>query len=85
MLDGGGVPISRNPSAVPFTGLRADGLVSHLVLTGILWDPSQPVAIINGEMLRIGDSVGGYRVLHITQDQVSLTDGHDTLMLTFAP
>lgn len=69
----------------PFTGLRADGVVSQLTLSGILWDQAQPVAIINGEMRHIGDSFEGYHVTEIQQDRVVLTDGQHSVTLTLAP
>jgi hypothetical protein len=66
----------------PFTGGSAGGEVSGFDLSGILWDPSQPIAIINGQMLRVGEELEGYRVLAITQDTVSLSDGGQPLNLT---
>ena len=65
----------------PFTGGSAGSEVSGFDLSGILWDPSQPIAIINGQMLRVGDEVEGYRVTAITQDTVSISDGGQVLKL----
>ena len=66
----------------PFTGGDAGAEVSGFDLSGILWDATQPIAIINGQMLRIGDALEGYRVTQIAQDSVSLSDGSQTLTLT---
>lgn len=66
----------------PFTGGNAGAEVSGFDLSGILWDATQPIAIINGQMLRIGDALEGYRVTQIAQDAVSLSDGSQTLTLT---
>jgi hypothetical protein len=61
------------------------GLMSGYVLSGILWDATAPIAIINGEMLRAGDRLDGYRVTKIEQDRVTITDGDQTLQLQIAP
>ena len=68
----------------PFTSLGT-GQLSDLALSGILWDATQPLAIINGTMVHTGQEVDGYRVVAITQDQVSLTDGSETVQLHLAP
>ena len=65
----------------PFTGGSAGGEVSGFDLSGILWDASQPIAIINGQMLRVGDEVEGYRILEITRDRVTMSDGSEPLNL----
>ena len=65
----------------PFTGGSVGSEVSGFDLSGILWDPSQPIAIVNGQMLRVGDELEGYRVTAITQDTVSISDGGQVLHL----
>ena len=65
----------------PFTGGSTGAEVSGFDLAGILWDATQPIAMINGQMLRVGDELEGYRVTQISQDSVSLTDGSQTLTL----
>ena len=55
-----------------------------LALTGILWDANQPMAIINGRTLSVGQELDGYRVTSISPDHVSLTDGNHTLELSIA-
>jgi hypothetical protein len=50
-------------------------------LSGILWDPQKPIAIINGSLVRIGEELSGYRVVAISHDRVSLIkDGHTLLL-----
>jgi hypothetical protein len=44
-------------------------------LNGIVWDKTSPMAIINDEIVKIGDSVGGKIVVDIKQDRVILNDG----------
>ena len=68
----------------PFTRGRT-GAVGGFALSGILWDTQQPIAIINGQMLRVGEELDGYRVAEIGQDHVSLTDGTHTYQLLIAP
>lgn len=69
----------------PFTRGGAGGDVSGLTLVGILWDAHAPVAMINDQMLHVGDAVSGYTVLEIAQDRVTLSDGTDTFQLTITP
>lgn len=69
----------------PFARGAGAGQISGLNLSGILWDASAPIAIINGQMLRVGEELEGYRVTEITQDRVLLTDGAHTVSLHIAP
>ena len=68
----------------PFTRGRSVA-VGGFTLSGILWDAQQPIAIINGQMLQVGEELDGYRVAEIAQDRVSLTDGTHTYQLLIAP
>ena len=65
----------------PFTGGAAGAEVSGFDLSGILWDATQPIAVINGQMLRVGDELESYKVTQIAQDSVLLSDGSQTLTL----
>jgi len=69
----------------PFTRGAALGELSGLELSGILWDPGAPLAVINGQMVGVGQDVDGYQVVDISPDRVSLTDGTQTFQLTIAP
>ncbi len=68
----------------PFTGGSAGAEVSGFDLSGILWDTTQPIAVINGQMLRVGDELEGYKVTQIAQDSVSLFDGSQTVTLVIS-
>ena len=68
----------------PFLRGGTEG-TSGLVLSGILWDANAPIAILNGQMLHVGDELEGYRIVYITPDHVAVTDGTDTLQLQIAP
>ena len=65
----------------PFTLGATKGERGALQLSGILWDANAPIAVINGQMVRPGEEVAGYRVVHISQDDVSLTNGANTIHL----
>ena len=69
----------------PFTRSAGAGQASGLSLSGILWDASAPIAIINGQMRHVGEEFDGYRIVEIVQDRVSVTDGTQTFQLTLAP
>ncbi|GEM_PF-1792198 len=66
----------------PFVSGSLSGEASGLELSGILWDPAQPMAIINGQMVHPGEECEGYRVVEITPETVTLTDGTETFHLT---
>ena len=63
----------------------AEGAAGVLALTGILWDPAKPLAIINGNTVGIGDSLEGFQVTSILQNRVTVTDGNGTLELQVNP
>lgn len=46
-----------------------------LTLEGIIWDETNPQAIINNEIVTIGDKINGLEVVEIKKDEVTLTDG----------
>lgn len=69
----------------PFRSGGGGGPTGGFTLSGILWDANAPIAIINGQMLRSGETIDGYRVTQIGQDRVSLTDGEQSVQLLIAP
>ena len=69
----------------PFTQGASAGEGSGLALSGILWDPTHPMAIINGTTVHVGDEFEGYRILDIALDHVSVSDGTDTFQLLIVP
>lgn len=52
-----------------------------LRLAGITWSPSNPLAMVNGQMLRPGDVIEGFEVVQIGQTAVELSDGRQTIVL----
>jgi len=58
---------------------------SGFALTGILWDKIKPLAIIDGEVVKKGDQLGGKTVEDIRQDMVILNDGQEFLEIKLEP
>jgi hypothetical protein len=52
-----------------------------LILSGIIWDKEEPMAIINGEILKIGDNINANLIIDIKQDRVILNDGTNNFEL----
>ena len=43
-----------------------------LVLKGIAWDKTEPLALINGQVVKEGNTIGGARILKIDFDRVTV-------------
>jgi len=69
-------PFSSGPA------VSAPATLSDMVLTGILWDDSAPLAMINDNLVGAGDKIGGYTAVEIKKDKVVLTDGEQNYTLT---
>ena len=48
--------------------------VRGLLLDGIVWDAQNPLAMINNQVLAVGDSVGRSRITRITKTEVFLEE-----------
>jgi len=61
----------------PFSGKIYSGESSgaKLKLSGILWDAKNPQVIIDGDMMKVGDTIGKYRIIKIEQNKVIVNDG----------
>ncbi|MFA6358223.1 MAG: hypothetical protein WCY09_06125 [Candidatus Omnitrophota bacterium] len=62
----------------PFTAapiVIKKNMQSGVALTGILWDKNKPLAIIDGEVVKIGQRVGDKTLIEIKRDRVILSDG----------
>ena len=68
----------------PFIRGGTLGSMSGLVLSGILWDATQPLAVVNGQTVRVGQELDGYQITEISHDRVSVTDGTETFQLRIA-
>lgn len=72
----------------PFTAspiVSENSLSSGTSLTGILWDPLKPLAIIDGNVVREGERVGGKTIMDIKRDRVILSDGEVLSELKLEP
>jgi len=54
---------------------------SRFKLSGIMYDPQDPRALVNNTVVKVGDYVDGAEVVAITQDNVELSAGGETVML----
>ena len=69
----------------PFMRSTTANQINGLNLSGILWNAATPLAIINGQTLRVGEECDGYRVVDITPSYVAVTDDTQTFQLQIAP
>ena len=60
-------------------------LFTDLSLTGIIWDKKKPLAVINGKMLGIGDTIKGAKVRKIHKESVLLRKHGTNYTLEFEP
>ncbi len=67
----------REPDRPPPTADNPEGMV----LSGILWDPESPTAVVENQVVGPGESVGPWRVVEIQKDRVILSDGSSTRTL----
>lgn len=51
------------------------------ILEGIIWDEKNPLAFINGKIVRVGKKIGGYEVVEIKVGRVKLQKGDEILEL----
>jgi len=64
----------RDPFVVPIKTKEKSLPVQppKLVLKGIAWDKTEPLALINGQVVKEGDTIGGARILKIDFDGVAV-------------
>ena len=70
----------------PFCGKRygeqeVEEEIVDLAVSGIIWDEVRPQAIINGQILAEGDSIGGFSIEKIEKQKVILSDGKKRIEL----
>ncbi|MEJ2745576.1 MAG: hypothetical protein P8123_07835 [bacterium] len=51
---------------------RKESAPPPLRLSGVLWDESKPLAILNGKPLTVGEEIGGAKVIRINPDGVKV-------------
>lgn len=81
--------LSQKPGSVTPTK-RSQGVIQKipknaeqrgLTLSGIIFDPQDPSAYINGKRIRVGGTIGGAQVLQITPDRVVLSRDGEKFVL----
>jgi len=63
----------RNPFSE--SEVSSAGAFSNLRLSGIVWDPEDPQAVINERIVRVGHEIGGSQVVAIKETSVILKEG----------
>lgn len=66
------LPLERNPFEKGNAGPKDPR--AGLALEGVMWDDTQPIAIINQEFLSVGELAGPFKVVKIFRDKVTLQD-----------
>jgi hypothetical protein len=60
----------------------ADLSVDDLSLEGVVLDPKgNSVAVINGKIVKVGDSIGAFQIANIENDQVAVRRAEESFML----
>ena len=54
----------------------------NMWLSGIIWDPENPIVMIDGLDLRVGDKIKGAKVVEIRMDSVVLSYASKQFVLT---
>lgn len=61
----------RDPFVMDASGVNVQG-IEDLALNGIAADKENPYAIINNDVVKLGDEINGMTVIEITEDNVVL-------------
>ena len=69
--------IEEMPAAPVFQGMRPE-----LTLSGIVFSEKESYCLINGKVLRLGETISGAEVRQITSNQVVLNSGGENITLT---
>jgi len=90
------VPVDDNSGVVAHSDIRVAAFLPHvpprpatptptLILHSVMTGSDVNLATINGQLVRHGDTIEGYRVNHITADGVVLVKGGKTRQLPMRP
>lgn len=74
----------QSPFLFPGAVRPVRGRSPSFQLTGILWDPATPTAVVNGTLLKPGDRIQGWRLVLLTSRQVLLARGGDEILLSLS-
>ena len=61
--------------------LSSTGLHGGLSVQGIIWSPDNPLLVVDDELLKIGDTLGPYKILEIYTDGVIVQHEDHTLFI----
>jgi hypothetical protein len=78
--------VKSSSASPPETSTQYSRLQSaELILQAIAWapEPSERIAVVNGSIVKEGDSVAGYTLMRIRKDDIVLNDGVKTWQLEF--
>jgi len=75
-------PASTVPAAAPRPVFRKQ---PPFQLTGVVGGPGEPLAIINGQIVKVGDAVSGAVLLEVASDSARLRWGDEELVLKTSP
>jgi len=64
------IPLKRKISQAPSQKQTPLQKKSRFILSGILYSKESPLAIINGQTLKIGEEIEGAKILDIKEDKV---------------
>ncbi|MFH1504664.1 MAG: hypothetical protein ABIH08_04695 [Candidatus Omnitrophota bacterium] len=79
------LPLDKYGREDPFNPVfNEKAIVSSTGLSGIIWDEQNPKAIINGEIIGIGEEIGSNKIIKIEQNKVILSDGSSEFELKLA-
>jgi len=65
----------------PFVQKSVQGMAAGLSLQGIIWDEKNPKAMINGVIVKKGDTIQGNTVVEIRKQSVVLNDGERDFLI----
>ncbi len=54
----------------------------EIILNGIIWDESAPLAMVNGELYPKGADISGFEIIEITEESVVLDNGIKRMTLS---
>lgn len=80
-ISGPGLTI-RKDNDKPHIINKGEGIGKDKKIKGVLLDGNYPVALIGESVVKVGDSIGKYKVTDISRDGVSLSDGDRVIMLS---
>ncbi len=79
-------PAAPNPSPSPAraeaAAVRPEPEPAPLRLSGVIWDPENPVALVNGLAVSPGEEVSGARVVKIAVEGVTFSRGGKEFTVT---